>query len=195
MINLKQRVQEILEGTRPGDKAHRAFEAFIVTLITTNVFAVMLETEKAFHMRHAAVLRAFDVFSVAVFTVEYFLRLWACTCDERYRNAVSGRLKYVATPLALADLLAILPFYLPLLIPFDLRFIRAIRLVRLTRLLKLGRYSDALKLFGRVLKAKKEELAAAVFILFILLIVASGLLYYIEHEAQPDKFSSIPASM
>jgi voltage-gated potassium channel len=195
MKKIKSHIYQIMEGTGTGDKAHRAFEYFIITLITTNVLAVMLETEKAFHLRHAGALRKFDIFSVAVFTIEYLLRMWVCTSHERYKRPIGGRIKHALTPLALVDLLAILPFYLPLVIPFDFRVLRAIRLIRLARLLKVGRYSEALKLFGRVLKTKKEELLAAIFILFILLIVSSSLLYFVENQAQPDKFSSIPASM
>jgi len=195
MGKIKTRIHEIMEGTVPGDKAHRAFEIFIITLITTNVLAVMMETEKVFHLRHSDALKKFDIFSVAVFTIEYMLRIRVCTSHEIYKQPIVGRIKYALTPLALVDLLAILPFYLPLLIPFDLRVLRAIRLIRLARLFKIGRYSEALKLFGKVLRAKKEELVAAVFILFILLIISSSLLYYVEHEAQPDKFSSIPASL
>jgi len=192
---IKTRFYEILEGSVPGDKAHRAFEIFIVTLISANVLAVMMETEKAFHLRHADVLRKFDLFSVAIFTIEYILRIWVCTSNPRFKGPIMGRVKYALSPLALIDIMAILPFYLPLIIPFDLRILRAIRLIRIARLLKIGRYSEALKLFGKVLKAKKEELLAAVFILFILLIVSSSLLYYVESPAQPEKFSSIPASM
>jgi len=80
-------------------------------------------------------------------------------------------------------------------IPFDLRFIRAIRLIRLFRLFKLGRYSVAIKLFGRVLKGKREELFITAFAIFILLTISSSLLYYVEHKAQPEVFSSIPAAM
>ena len=82
-----------------------------------------------------------------------------------------------------------------MLIPFDLRFLRAIRLIRVFRLFKLGRYNESAKQFSRVLKAKKAELLTTVFIIFILLIVASSLLYYIEHQAQPEKFANIPEAM
>jgi voltage-gated potassium channel len=82
-----------------------------------------------------------------------------------------------------------------LLMPFDLRFLRAIRLIRILRLFKLGRYNESIQQFGRVIRAKKAELLTTVFIIFILLIVASSLLYYVEHAAQPEKFSSIPEAM
>ncbi len=93
------------------------------------------------------------------------------------------------------DLMAILPFYLPKLIPFDLRFLRAVRLFRIFRLLKLGRYSESVRLLGRVLNAKKEELGVTIFAVLILLVICSSLMYYAEHQAQPEAFSSIPAAM
>jgi voltage-gated potassium channel len=82
-----------------------------------------------------------------------------------------------------------------MLIPFDLRFIRAFRLLRIIRVFKIGRYSEAAKLFGRVLRSKKIELITAIAIIFILLIISSSLLYYVEHDAQPDKFRNIPEAM
>jgi voltage-gated potassium channel len=74
------------------------------------------------------------------------------------------------------DLLAILPFYIPLLLPVDLRFLRALRLFRLLRLFKLGRYSRSLKAIGNVLSAKRGEQSVTVFMIFILLILSSSLL-------------------
>jgi voltage-gated potassium channel len=135
--------------------------------------------------------RAFEIFSVAIFTVEYLLRLWSCTAAEKYSWPLMGRLRFTFTPLAIVDLLAILPFYLPQ-VDIDLRFVR---IVRLFRIAKVGRYSRALSTFGRVAAAKRAELIAILSILVILLILASSLMYYAENDAQPDRFSSIPAAM
>ncbi len=63
------------------------------------------------------------------------------------------------------------------------------------RILKIGRYSKAMITIGRVLNSKKEELAITGFVLGILLILASSLMYYVENTAQPDVFTSIPAAM
>ena len=101
-------------------------------------------------------------FTVGVFTAEYLLRLWVCTRDPRYSSPVLGRLRYACTPMAVIDLLAVLPFYVPQA-GLDLRFVRAVRLTRLFRLLKLGHYSQSLKTLGRVLRAKKDELLVTLF--------------------------------
>lgn len=192
---MKKRIYEILEVALPGDKPSRIFDIFIVVLIFLNVLAVILETIESLSVQFVQFFKIFEIFSVVVFTLEYLLRVWSCSENQKYKKPLLGRIKFIITPLALIDLFAVLPFYLPMLIPFDLRFIRAVRLIRLFRLFKIGRYSESVKLFGKVLKGKKEELFIIVFVIFILLTISSSLLYYVEYEAQPEVFSSIPAAM
>ena len=189
--DLKARVFGILE---PGDEDSKYFDPFIMGLIVLNVVAVVLETVDWLYTSYAPIFNAFDLFSVAVFTVEYILRVWSCTIDPRFNDPVRGRLRFLVTPLALVDLMAVLPFYLPLLFP-DMRFMRAMRLFRLFRVLKLARYSESLQTFIDVLRLKKEELLVMFFAIMILLIISSSLVYDAEHEAQPEAFASIPAAM
>jgi voltage-gated potassium channel len=171
--SLKARVNAVLEGTPSGGTASRVVAAFIATLILLNVIAVVLATVEPVAARMGSVFHWFEVFSIATFSVEYVLRVWSCTAQDQYANPVVGRLKYALSPMALVDLLAVLPFYAPFLIRVDLRFLRILRLLRLTRLLKLGRYSESLKTVTRVIRAKKEQLAAAVFVVAVMLVVAS----------------------
>jgi voltage-gated potassium channel len=195
---VRKRLHEILDVAAPGDRASHYFDVFMVVLITLNVIVVTIETLPGLHDHFLLAFTIFDTFSVAVFTVEYVLRMWVITASPEYHRPLLGRLRYAVTPLALVDLLAIAPFYIPFLLPMhlaDLRFLRILRLVRIFRIFKLSRYSDAVKTLERVLFNKKEQLAATIFILVLLLIFSSSLIYYAEHEAQPDKFSSIPASM
>jgi voltage-gated potassium channel len=190
-MDLKTRVYDVLE---PGEKDSKYFDPFIMGLIILNVIAVTLSTVQTIYLAYARFFFYFELFSVAVFSVEYILRLWTCTVDPRYQDPIRGRLRYMRTPLAIVDLVAVLPFYIPLIFP-DLRFLRAIRLLRLFRMLKMVRYSESLKTFTDVLRIKKEELAVMFFIILMLLIVASSMIYEAEHDAQPEAFSSIPAAM
>ena len=188
-----QRTFEILEGTT-NDKISKGFQIFIVTLISVNVLVVIIETEESVLDEYGYLFTQFEVFSVVIFTGEYAGRLIVCKLNPKYQNSRFGIIRYVFTPMMLVDLAAILPFFLPFVIA-DLRIIRIIRLLRLFRLFKLARYSDPMKTLGDVIKAKAGDLAVAFFILFIVLIFASSLMYYAEFEAQPETFSSIPASM
>ncbi|HEV2292373.1 MAG TPA: ion transporter [Tepidisphaeraceae bacterium] len=193
---LKQRVHELVEVT-PDEAGRKRFDWFdisLAVLIVLNVIAVMLETVAVLQRRYHDVFIAFEVFSVTVFTIEYILRLWACTADPEFAHPVKGRLRYAARPLAIVDLLAILPSLLPY-IWVDLRFIRVLRLLRLLRVLKLGHYSEAVALLVNVLRSRSADLAVMLIVLGMLLVLSSGAIFYAENEAQPDVFSSIPASL
>jgi len=167
----------------------------MIVLIVLNVAVVVLETVPWLYHTYFWAFTTIDVVSFAVFTVEYILRLWVCTSNPAFTRPITGRIRYATTPMAVIDLLAIAPFYLPLLIPIDLRFLRILRLFRIIRILKLGRYSEAVKMFGTVLKKKKEQLVISLSILLMAIVLASSLMYYAENEAQPELFASIPHAM
>ena len=96
--------------------------------------------------------------------------------------------------MAVIDLLAILPFYLPMFIPIDLRFLRMLRLTRVLRVFKLNRYSKALNSISGVMRNKKDELLTTVFLMTFIIVISSTLIYYIEHEYQPEAFPNIVES-
>lgn len=190
-----QRAYEILEGTT-GDRTARGFQYFIITLITINVIFVIIESEESVLDEYGYFFTPFEVFSIIVFTAEYAARIAVYKLNPKHRNTRYGRIRFVLTPLMLVDLAAILPFFLSFVLPSaDLRFIRIIRLLRLFRMFKLARYSESMQTLGEVFKSKAGDLTVAFFILFIVLIFASSLMYNAEHEAQPEVFSSIPSSM
>lgn len=195
MLAFKNRMFELIEAAKPGDTLSRAVDMFIMTLISLNLMVVVLDTVRGVREAYGKDLLAFEHFSVGVFTIEYLLRLWSCTSNPRYSRPVIGRLRYALTPLVIIDVLAITPFYLPMLIPLDLIYVRAIRLFRFVRVLKLGRYSHSLQLLGAVLRNKKEDLLVSLVVIIVVLFVASSIMFYLEQEAQPDRFSSIPATL
>lgn len=190
----KIKLYEILE-TPSGKLAGKAVDVFLITLIVANVVAVMLHTVRGISAHHEVLFRRFEVFSVIVFSIEYLIRIWICTENGAYRHPVIGRIRYFFSAFALIDLVAIAPFYLPMLIPADLIFMRSLRLLRLLRLLKLGRYSETMKTMGTILRQRREEIAVSLSVSITLLLLASGLMYFIENPAQPETFSSIPATM
>jgi voltage-gated potassium channel len=191
----KQRVFQILEGAGEPDLVSKCVNAFIMVLILTNVAAIILETEASLYEVYSGYFYAFEVFSVAVFSIEYLLRLWSCTEKAEYARPVAGRLRYMTSIMALIDLLAIMPFYLPMFLPVNLRVLRLLRIFRIFRLLKIARYTNAIDTIARVIMDRKAELSITIFVGIILLIISSTLVYYAECEAQPDKFSSIISTM
>ncbi len=184
----------ILEVGSSHEPISRAFDFFIITLIALNIVSIALQTVEDVYARYRNFFIWFEVISVFIFSAEYVLRVWACTASPLYNRPVRGRLRFMLTPLALADLLAVLPFWLPF-VGFDLRFVRALRFFRVFRLAKLHRYSAAVQTLTRVFYASKEQLAVALFGIGLLVLVAAFLIYLFEHDAQPEVFSSIPVSL
>jgi len=176
------------------DRAGRFFDVFIATLIIANVAATIVQTVPQIAERYGTLIDRFDAVCVAVFIVEYGLRLWTVSEHPVYGRlpALRGRLTFAATPLMILDLVAILPFFVALFFPVNLAAVRVLRLVRFFRL---ARYSPALGTIGRVIRAEGRALAACIVVLCSVLILASVAMYLAEGHVQPDKFGSVPAAM
>ena len=191
---LRTRLWQILEVANPNDRATQIFEVFILTLISANVLSAVVSTEPSIYATYGKTLDWFEVVSVIIFSVEYLARLAACTADPRFSGTVRGRLRFMCSPMALIDLCAILPFYLPFF-NADLRTLRILRLFRIIRIAKMARYSASLKLIRQVMILRKEELILSLGLTLSLLLISSCVLYYVENPVQPKAFSSIPAAM
>ncbi len=193
-MRLRKRTAELLDQDYDTDRLARIVNVSLIVLILLNVTAIILESVTSIHARYAQAFRYFEVFSVIAFTIEYFARVWSSIDlkQSKDRSPVVGRIKYMLTPLALVDLIAILPFYLAFYVSIDLRFLRGLRLLRL---FKLARYSLALSALLDVVQKEAETLLAAIVVLLILLVMAAGGIYVLENEIQPETFGSIPAAM
>ena len=191
---IRLRVHEFLELSHPDDRWGVGFDYFMMVLIVLNVFAIIFETVSALDRLMGGFFFAFEVFSVAIFTVEYGLRVWSCTEDRinNYGHPIFGRLRFMVSPMAIIDFLAFAPFYLSAVFGVDLRILRIFRLLRL---LKLTRYSPALLIIGAVMRSQQKALTAAVFIMLTALLFSSSIVFLFEREIQPEKFASIPQSM
>jgi voltage-gated potassium channel len=190
-MTLRQRVHEALASLPQASLLSRVVDYALVTLILLNAVALVLESIPAVRAQVGDAFWWFETFSVAVFTVEYLLRIWSCVEEARFASPVRGRIGFAFTPLALVDLLAVMPYYLGYV--FD--DLRILRVLRLFRIVKLGRYSASLRTLGRVFVRKGGELAMILFALAVLLVIAATLVYFAERGAQPEVFSSIPATM
>lgn len=164
------------------------FINFIYGLIVLNVVTIILQSYEGLEQQYSHYFYAFEVFTVAIFTTEYFLRIWLSDVTKENKRE---RLNFAFSTMGIIDLIAILPFFLPFIFPFDLRIIRILRLFRLLRIFKLGRYSKSLKTIRYIFKETKDELSITVFVTFVLMILSSTLMYYIEHDDQPEQFASI----
>jgi voltage-gated potassium channel len=192
MSSLRARVYDLLNSHDGGQTPlERVMDWTLIGLVLLNTATVVLDSVKEIDAHYHPLFAGIELASIYVFTLEYALRVWSCVENGRYSQPWWGRLRFVLSPLAIIDLLAVLPFYLSMGL-LDLRFLR---LVRLLRLLKVTRYVRALHVIGQVVRRKRAELLVTLGMIGLILLLVSSVMYSIESEAQPDKFGSIPDTM
>ncbi|MDD2944627.1 MULTISPECIES: ion transporter [unclassified Acinetobacter] len=170
----------------------RTINYFLILLILGNAAAILLESVNDVYQSYAAFFDFFEYFSIFIFSLEYLLRFWSVAEENPFYSAWKNRLNWVKSGAAIIDLFAILPAYINFWVPIDLRFLRILRLMRL---LKLTRYFVSLQILLRVIEREKGSFQAVLFILSIMIVMAAACIYVVESKAQPEVFTSIPASM
>ena len=192
---MRRRAYEIMDGAVP-DKYSHFVEVFVALLVVANVIGIILESVPEIHESFEAQFHAFDLFSVAVFSVEFVMRVWSY--GEKYLHDEDGsewkgRKEYLFSFYGIIDFVSTVPFYLQLILPgADLR---VLRMFRLLRIFKLSRYNSAFDDMVAAVKAERDSFSSAVFLLFISCLLFSSLIYIIEGHEQPEVFPSIPAAM
>ncbi len=194
MMNLRRQLYSVLE--EGGERCHSGWfcNLFLIILITLNAVAVVLESVPSIASDYGAGFRSFEAASVAVFTVEYVLRLWTAAEIPNWssRGPWYARCRHMVSFLGIIDLLAILPFYLSAIFGIDLRIFRILRALRI---LKLTRYSPALAIMATVVRMELRAIAGATVIVLVVLIVSATLIHHLESDAQPEMFGTIPHAM
>lgn len=192
---LRARVHEWLEDEEADARpAVRRLRGLLASWIVIAVAAAVLGTVPSLPRALASAIAAIEATSLVLFSAEYLLRLWSIVEDRsgRYAGAMRGRLRWAVTPLALVDLLSVLPFWLGGLFGADTL---VLRLFRVLRLLKLARHSRALEIFELVLLSERRALAAVFALMLAILLIAATVLHVLEADVQPEGFGSIPAAL
>ena len=174
---MKQAIKNIVEDN--DNILSRSFALFIQFLIILSVITFSLETLPKLKPQTKDILHSIEIFCVVVFTLEYLARIYVA----------DNKPKFVFSFFGIIDLLAILPFYLSF--GLDLRSLRILRMFRLFRLLKLVRYNKAMRHFTRAMIMAREQIILFMGVTLMLIYFAAIGIYYFEHEAQPEHFSSI----
>ena len=183
----------MIEVARFGDYSSHCVDVIIIFLIGFNILAVIFGSMPLMRSQYGEWLDLVAKISICVFAVEYLLRAWTCVDHPSgsYRKPISGRLRYLVSPLMILDVFVIAQYYfLP-----GLPDLRIFRIFRLLAMLRLTHYSDVLQLLSTIIKRENKTLAAIFLVIVSLLLLVSYLIYLIERHAQADVFASIPDAM
>ena len=190
----RQKIHALMFESAYGGKLKEFFDVFIGVWVLISVLAVVMETVASVTYLINIEFVILDTIAVAIFTLEFMMRIYSSVEEPGHRNPLTGRIKEFTKPSTFIDFLAILPFFLEVLLRdhLDLRFLR---IFRLARLLKLTRGSDATATLFKVIKREWPVMSAAAFIMILLIILTASLGYLVEHAAQPEKFENIPTAI
>jgi voltage-gated potassium channel len=169
-------------------KVESIIDKGVYILILLSTLAIILESDQELSKTYHRLFQNFEIISVLVFSVEYIYR----TILNFNRNK---NLKYNYSFYGLIDLIAVLPFFLPLAFAFDSRALRILRLIRALRVLKVSQHSKAVKHLLQVFKQIKGELTLTFFLSLILIVFSGIVVYYAENPSQPDVFNNIGNSI
>jgi voltage-gated potassium channel len=190
----RQKIHALVFPSPYGGQIFTMFENVIVWWVVISVIAVIFESVESIHFVLNTEFIIIDSVAVGLFSIEFFLKLYACVEEPLLNNWLVGRIRHSLKFSSIVDLLAILPFFLELFLHhlFDLRFLRIFRLMRLLKLSKQNNSTDVLK---RVFQRETSVLTASLFIMMLMVVLAASLAYLFEHDSQPDKYENIPSTI
>ena len=190
----RQKMYSVVFPSEYGGAIHEMFDRLIAWWVVISVIAVVIESVESIHYLLSTQFIIIDSIAVGLFSIEYFLKLYSCVEDPIFKKWFSGRVKHSLRFASIIDFLAIIPFFLELFLHhlFDLRFLRVFRLMRLLKITKQNNSTAVLK---RVFTRETPILAASLFIMMLMVVLAASLAYLMEHDSQPDKYENIPASI
>ncbi len=189
--NLKQFVYVHITGKDGHKKFSRQFDVFIEIIVLINVVAVVLESFENIERELVVVFDLIESITIVIFLLEFFTRIWISDLTHPAPTRWKSFTKYLFSFGTFIDIISIIPSIIPFVIPIDLRHLRMLRLVRLFRIFKIEKYLESMRMIGNILKEKRKELLATLLLSFSTLVISSCFVYYLEKDAQPDKFSNI----
>jgi voltage-gated potassium channel len=208
--NPAQRADEALKraDAAPSTRARRALYAQLVpeawpvvglspvnrvvcaAILLSTILAILETEDEVVNAAPAGLIAALELAFGLLFAMEYIARVLAAGEEERYQG-ILGRLRYMVTPLAIIDVLAIAPFFV-FYGTSDTMVLRIFRLLRILRLARLGQLSVALNHFATAARSRRYELGLSGGLAVVILLFSSTLMYVFESASQPQAFGSIP---
>lgn len=193
--DFKRQVFYALENMAQGKIVTKIVGGFLFLLIVANAVLVFLSAQPDLEPFTASILRAFFVFSAVCFFIEYICRVWIADLAFGDCTPARARMKYIFSFMGIIDFLSFAPSMISWFLPINSTIIHVVNLLRLIRLLKVTRYMRGFRTMGRVLEKHKQEIVASFLVIILLALVASLIMYEVEHEAQPEKFNDLFAGI
>lgn len=182
----RRRIYRIIEAGYTDDKPSLTYDFVLMGAILANLFIAVFDTFPA-AQQYQTLIQTLETITVLFFTVDYLLRIW--TANYLYENRYTpgkARIKFIFSLSGMIDFLSCIPYFLP----FFGDFLRIFRIIRILRVFRVHKYADPLHVIASVISKKKGQLLSSIFIVLVLIVTSSLMMYALEHEAQPDAFDN-----
>ncbi len=189
MNELRLRIYEQIINKRPNGRTSLFNKICGVTIFISIFFAVIV-TEDSIDYRFGDQIDLLDWIIGALFCIEYFCRLWVAPLEEKYGKGLKGFLRYMISPMAIIDIIAIVPSFIG--VRAELKILRVIRLLRILKIGRSKNFKQSLFHFNYAFRSKSQELQISTFYTILLLLVSSTFMYLAESSIQPELLGSIP---
>lgn len=176
MADRKKRIYEVIEVSNIGDDSSRAYDVMITVAVIVGLLPMTLKSESIF-------TRLIELSTSLIFFVDYCVRVYTADYKMGYKS-FEAYIAYIFTPLAIFDLLSIIPV-ISLFLPVS-GMIRLLKLFRSFRVLKLVRYSKTMRIIANVIRKVKSQLIAVLILIVIYIFVSAMMIYQLE----PDLFNN-----
>ena len=189
MNELRIRIYEQIINDSPGGRTSLFNKICGVTIFISIFFAVVI-TENSIDYKFGDQIDFLDWIIGGLFCVEYFCRLWVAPLEKKYGKGLKGVLRYMVSPMAIIDVIAIVPSFIG--VRAELKILRIIRLLRILKIGRSEKFKESIFHFNYAIRSKSQELQISIFYTVLLLLISSTFMYLAESSIQPKLLGSIP---
>jgi voltage-gated potassium channel len=194
LAQLRRRVHNVLEYGVDSSLTGAIVHFGLIALVFLSVAAGVVSTVPEIDAQWGDVLAGIELLALGVFALEYIMRIWSAPEHTMYAqlHPWRARLAFIRQPMAILDLVAILPLFAG---QFTAGNFNVALMLRLLRFFKLARYSPGMRSLAHALHRERRALGASLLLLVGLVILSASVMHQFEGALQPDKFGSVPAAM
>jgi len=189
MNELRLRIYKEIINDSPSGRTSVFNKICGVTIFISIFFAVII-TENSIDYKFGDQIDLLDWIIGGLFCIEYLCRLWVAPLEKKYGQGWKGVLRYVVSPMAIIDVIAIVPSFIG--VRAELKILRIIRLLRILKIGRSEKFQQSIYHFNYALRSKSQELQISIFYTVILLLISSTFMYLAESSIQPRLLGSIP---
>jgi len=174
-MKLREYISTVIEPHNEN-KYSRLYDSLMLVAIAIGIYPLMF--------RHQTVLFwYFDLISGICFIVDYILR-WV-TADYRSKHkSWAAFVVYPFTPMAIIDLLSILPIF-NLLSP-TFKVVRVSRLLKILRIFKFIRYFEPLEIILTVIRKQRKILCTVLSLAIFYIFITALIMFNAEEDINPQ---------